>query len=166
MSLSATAFGDLEHELATTRRVFERLPDEQFGWKPHPKSMSLGQLAAHIATIPTWALYVLRETELDFSAVPVQPEHSTRDALLAAYDAKVAELRAAVAEHASDEALGQSWTGRSGTHVVMRTPRVALMRSFVINHLIHHRGQLSVYLRLLDVPVPSIYGPTADESGR
>jgi uncharacterized damage-inducible protein DinB len=161
---SSTVIADLPHEAATTRRVLERAPVEtHFDWKPHPKSMSLGQLTGHLANVPLWGSITLGTTELDFAQPsPRSPEARTREALLAQFDEKVRDLTTALAE-ASGETLGGTWTARRGDHVVFALPRAAILRGMVVNHMIHHRGQLSVYLRLLDVPVPSIYGPSADE---
>jgi uncharacterized damage-inducible protein DinB len=155
---------DLPHEVATTRRVLERAPLEtHFDWKPHPKSMSLGQLAGHLANVPLWGSITLGTEGMDLAQPsPRSPEARTREALLAQFDDKVRDLTAALAE-ASGEALGGTWTARRGDHVLFALPRAAILRGMVVNHMIHHRGQLSVYLRLLDVPVPSIYGPSADE---
>lgn len=164
-ALAQLALGDFEHELATTRRVLERMPDAHWDYKPHPRSMALGQLAAHLANIPRWGVMTLSGSELDFGtgAPPRQAElPATRDAVLAHFDAQAAEARSALAG-ADDAHLGGTYTVRRGERVVMAMPRAAMLRAMILSHMIHHRGQLSVYLRLLDVPVPSIYGPSADE---
>lgn len=163
-TLRTTALADLEHELATTRRVLARVPDDRFDWKPHPKSMSLGQLASHLAGVPEWGVATLTLPGLDFMSAPAPAPATDGATLLATYDRGAAALGAALAEHGSDDELSETWVGRAGDRVVMQRPRIALMRSFVISHMVHHRGQLSVYLRLCDVPVPSIYGPSADEA--
>ena len=160
--------GDLDHEMATTRRVLERVPLDRADWKPHPKSMSVGQLATHLASIPGWGVYTMTTTEMDFAA-PLPPEATpppptTTEALLAIFDGGVRQLGAALAEATAEE-LATTWTGRNGDRTVMAMPRAAVLRGFIVSHLIHHRAQLGVYLRLLDVPVPSMYGPTADEPG-
>lgn len=163
-SLKQVALGDLEAELATTRRVLERVPEEHLGWKPHEKSMTLGALATHLANLPFWGTTTLRTDGLDIAATPLppQPPATSRAELLGFQEQRAAELREALGE--ADEArLGQEWTFRRGEHVILRMPRVAVLRTMMISHMAHHRGQLSVYLRLLDVPVPSVYGPTADE---
>ncbi len=163
-SLAQIALGDLAHEIANTRRVLERVPDDQFAWKPHAKSMSLGELAQHTANIPGWGTYTLSSNELDFAApMPPQESPGSSAALVAALDAGKAQLLDMLAA-ASDETLLETWTARKGEHVVFALPRVQVLRSMILNHLIHHRAQLGVYLRLLDVPVPGVYGPTADES--
>jgi uncharacterized damage-inducible protein DinB len=164
-SLARLAFGDLDHELATTRRVLDRVPDAHFGFRPHPKSMSLGELAAHLANVPTWGVMTLSTPELDL-ARPLDAggdRSGTRDRVLAHFDRGAAAFRAALAD-ASDAALRERWAVRRGQQVVSAMPRAAALRGMVVNHMIHHRGQLSVYLRLLDLPVPSIYGPSADEA--
>ena len=165
-SLKEVALGDLEAELATTRRVLERVPEEHLGWKPHEKSMTLGALATHLANLPFWGTTTLRSEELDIAATPLPPlsPATSRAELLGFQEQRAAELREALAE-ASDARLGETWAFRRGEHIILRMPRVAVLRTMMISHMAHHRGQLSVYLRLLDVPVPSVYGPTADEPG-
>ena len=164
-ALSQLALGDFDHELSITRRVLERVPDAHWDYKPHPKSMSLGQLAGHLSNIPHWGALTLGGSELDFAAGgPPQPRPATRDALLENFDAAAVSARAALSS-ADDAHLGGTYTVRNGERVVMAMPRAAMLRGMILSHMIHHRGQLSVYLRLLDVPVPSIYGPSADEGG-
>ena len=161
--LKKIALGDLESEIATTRRVLERLPEEHFDWKPHAKSMSLGGLATHIATIPFYGMAVLQGPDFDVTApLPPNPLATTRDEVLRRFDETVAAFRALL-EGADDVSLREPWTLRAGERVVFTQPRTGVLRAMVVSHLVHHRGQLSVYLRLLDVPIPSIYGPTADE---
>lgn len=164
-SLKQVAIGDLEHELGQTRRVLERVPDERFAWKPHPKSWSLGSLATHLANLPHWTVAVLAADSFDLATIP-PPDPAgapkSRDEVLRRFDDNVAEVRRAL-EAADDEALGRTWTLRKGEHVVMSMPRAAAIRAVGISHIIHHRGQMTVYLRLLDVPVPGLYGPSADE---
>ena len=157
------AFGDFEHELAGARRVLERVPEEHLAWKPHPKSFSLGELATHVATIPFWGTMTLQTEELDFAQPqPPNPVATSREELLARFDKNAADALAAM-EAAEPAAFGQPWTLRVGEKVIFSQPRAGVMRGFVISHLIHHRAQLAVYLRLLDVPVPALYGPSADE---
>lgn len=163
-SLQGIAFGDLEQELATTRRVLERVPEDRLGWKPHEKSMTLGQLAAHLATLPFYGETICRSEEFDLSTAP-EPNIDgikSRAELLETFETRVAALNEALVA-LDDAALGEPWTLRHGERVVFTLPRLAVMRSMLTSHMIHHRAQLSVYLRLLDVPVPSIYGPSADE---
>jgi uncharacterized damage-inducible protein DinB len=157
---------EFEQEMANTRKTLERVPDEKFDWKPHEKSFSLGGLATHLANIPSWTVNAFEKDELDIAppgAPPFRMEQakSTAD-LLAAFDKNVAEARAALTG-ASDELWFGNWSLLRGGNIIMTLPRAAVMRGFVMSHLIHHRAQLGVYLRLLDVPVPAIYGPSADE---
>jgi uncharacterized damage-inducible protein DinB len=164
-SIRQLALGDLDQEMATTRRVLERVPDEHLGWKPHAKSFSLGDLATHIATLPVWLTSIVTEDSFDVAApMPRQEPLPSRDAILAAFDEQLAAFRSRLDE-ADDATLGRTWEMRAGEKVVFALPKVAVLRSVGINHIVHHRGQLSVYLRVLDVPVPSIYGPSADERG-
>ena len=160
MSFARSFLPELEKEMATTRRLLERVPTEKGRWKPHEKSFSLGHLAQLVATMPGWITGALREDFMDLAGGPGYSYQET-DTLLEWFDRAVAGARAAVAE-TGDEGLGEPWSLRSGDHVIFTAPRGEVVREN-LNHLIHHRGQLSVYLRLLDIPLPSIYGPTADE---
>ena len=160
-SLKQLALGDLNHELATTRRVLERVPDEHLGWKPHEKSFSLGDLATHVAQIAYWITVTVTQDELDAANAPRTQSPASSEELLRRFDEYAAEAREAV-QNADESTFGNTWTLRAGDHVILQMPRLAVLRSFCISHMIHHRGQLSVYLRLNDVPLPSIYGPSAD----
>ena len=154
---------ELRQEAATTRRMLERLPEDKFAWKPHPKSMSLIELAGHIVEMVGWTDNTVLREELDFATLDYKPTiHETTASLLELFDQNVTQA-AATLERASDEELAKTWTMRKGETVYFAMPREAVMRSMVLNHVVHHRGQLSVYIRLLDVPVPQIYGPSADE---
>jgi uncharacterized damage-inducible protein DinB len=159
--IAATLLPEFDHEMATTRTLLERVPAEHIAFKPHPKSSSLGDLALHLANLPRWALLTVEQTEFDVAAPADKRTFTTTVQLVAGYDALVAQARAALAA-ASDETLGQPWTLKSGEHTVFTMPRVGVLRSFVLNHSIHHRAQLGVYLRMNDVPLPEMYGPTAD----
>lgn len=163
LPLRQLALGDLEHELNVTRRVLERVPDEHLAWKPHEKSMSLGGLATHIATIPSWIETILTQDEFDVATIggPQQPLAS-RDEILARFDGLVAKVKELVSQ-AGDEELLVPWVLRRGETVILNAPRAAIVRTMGISHSIHHRAQLTVYLRQLGVPVPGIYGPSADE---
>jgi uncharacterized damage-inducible protein DinB len=168
MPISQTILPEFEHEMANTRKTLERVPDDKFAWKPHEKSMTLGGLATHLANIPSWTKNTFEQDELDV-APPGQPpyrleEKKSTAEILAAFDENVASARAAL-EAATDENWQGKWSLLMGGKTIFTLPRTAVMRGFVLNHLIHHRAQLGVYLRLLDVPVPSIYGPSADEAG-
>lgn len=168
MAIKDALLPEYDHEMGTTRRLLERVPETDFAWKPHEKSMSLGQLAGHLANIPTWCTAVLDESFFDLATLgphgndarPTQP--ASRDALLKEFDTKVAVARGNLA-HRTDAELLSPWTLKNGGHEMFTLPRISAIRSFVMNHSIHHRGQLSVYLRLRNVPLPRIYGPTADE---
>jgi len=159
---------ELEHESATTRRLLERVPEEKMGWKPHEKSMTLSRLSGHIAELPGWSKTILADDEfhMDRESRHGYRAHrpETTAELLRVHDENVAGYRAA-AEGVSDEHLRGRWKMYAGGKVLLDMTRTVALRSFVMNHLIHHRGQLSVYLRLLGVPLPPIYGPTADDPG-
>lgn len=161
-SLKQAALGDLEHELASTRTLLERIPDDRLDWKPHPRSMALGSLALHIATLPFWLEHIAGSDHLDLLTQTRNAPPASRQEVLDAFDAHVAAMRAALRD-SGDAALVAPWELRMGDKVLQRTPRMAVMRGMGINHLIHHRAQLGVYLRMLDVPLPPLYGPTADE---
>ena len=165
MSIAESLLPEYDHELATTRRLLERVPEAEFDWKPHPKSMALGVLAGHIANLPFWLSATLKAPFYDLATgdpeATLAPPPS-RQALLDGFDEKVKAARAALAA-TSDAEMMARWALKQGGQELFSMPRVAAVRSFVMNHLIHHRGQLSVYLRLKDVPLPPIYGPTADE---
>jgi len=160
MTIAGALLPEFDHEMATTRKVLERVPSAKGAWKPHQKSFPLGHLAQLVARMPGWITLTLLHTELDLATYPGYSLETTLT-LLAEFDRHVREARAALAA-ASDADLSVPWTLRNGERVFMTMPRGVVVRNH-INHLVHHRGQLSVYLRLLDVPVPSIYGPTADE---
>ena len=156
------AFVDLDAELDRTRRVLARLPDGHLAFQPHEKSWTLGALATHLANLPGWMAVTLNEDSIDLANIARDESLPSRDAILERFDFNVAGARAAWAATDNDR-LAAPWTVRHGAHVVMENPRGAMLRSTGISHLVHHRGQLTVYLRLLDVPLPNLYGPTADE---
>ena len=165
MAVKDSLLPEFDHEMGATRRLLERVPDAELKWAPHPKSFTLGALAAHVANIPRWAKITLENAFFDTASAgadarPREPESVAE--LLTRFDANVAEARASIAAQ-TDASLMGTWTLKQGEHEVFTLPKVAVLRSFVMNHLIHHRGQLTVYLRLRNVPLPSIYGPTADE---
>jgi uncharacterized damage-inducible protein DinB len=162
MTIAETLLPEFDRETTTTRKLLERLPEDKFEWKPHAKSMSLGQLAAHVATIPMWGSVTVSQPEFDLATNPPRPPMATRAEILAAFDRFVRETRAALVGR-SDPELMAPWALRNGKETVFSMPKVAVWRSFVMSHLIHHRGQLSVYLRMQDVALPGIYGPSADE---
>jgi uncharacterized damage-inducible protein DinB len=153
---------EFDHEMANTRKALERVPDGQLQFRPHEKSWTLRELAGHVAQVPGWLTVTLRTPELDISQPFPQPKLDTKADVLAAFDAALAEARPALAG-ASNEDLMATWTMKMGEEVVFSMPKVAVIRSFVMNHMIHHRGQLTVYLRLSGGSVPALYGPSADE---
>lgn len=154
---------EFDSEMVKTRKCLERVPEEKFAWKPHEKSAPLGRLASHIATLPGFATTALTTDSLDVAPPRPMLNASTRQELLDAFDKNVAEGRAAI-EGASDESLRQTWSLLAAGKPIFSLPRAHVLRTFMLSHLIHHRAQLGVYLRLNDVPVPSIYGPSADET--
>ncbi len=162
MSMTAAFLQEFENEAGTTRRVLERVPADKLAWKPHPKSMSLGELALHVAGSPAVICGWCTEGETNFTGEKA-PEPSSPAEILAAHDKGVVTVKESLAK-VGDEGMKTMWTAKAGGATLMQMPKSALVRSIVLNHWIHHRGQLSVYLRLLDVPVPSIYGPSADEN--
>lgn len=156
---------EFDQEFAATRRTLERVAPERFDWKPHEKSYSLQELAAHLAEIPHWVPVTLEQDGLDLDEDSYErfvPE--TRDQLLSHFDEGVKAARKAL-EDVSGDTLAETWTMKGGGQVMLSMPKAAVLRGFVFSHNIHHRAQLGVYLRLLDIPVPSIYGPSADEQG-
>jgi uncharacterized damage-inducible protein DinB len=166
MKISETVLPEFDQEMASTRKVLERVPAAKFSWKPHPKSSEFGALAAHIANMPDWAGLTMQSDSFDYAppgAPPYQtPKYASTEDLLAAFDKSVAQGRAAIAA-ADDSKFLAPWTLMAGGQTIMTMPRVAVIRTFVMNHTIHHRAQLGVYLRLNDIPVPGLYGPSADE---
>jgi uncharacterized damage-inducible protein DinB len=157
-------FGDLEHELASTRRMLERFPSGKNDWRPHEKSRTLARLAAHVVELPGLGVAMLTTDELDMATRPrtAKPPETTAE-LLAAFDGNVQRLLPLVAA-ASSAQLARPWTMRHGDHVLFNQSRRDLFRAMMINHLVHHRTQLGLYYRMLDVPVPAMYGPSADEA--
>lgn len=154
---------ELEEEAKTTRRMLERVPADKFSWKPHTKSMSLGQLALHVAESPGFVSGWALDDTTDFSGSHEQVLPKSTEDLLTAHDASLDRTRE-ILGNLGDAGLQKMWSATAKGATLMTMPKAALARVMVMNHLIHHRGQLSVYLRLLDVPVPSIYGPSADEN--
>lgn len=164
MNLSAPFLQELAMEAATTRRVLERVPEASLTWRPHPKSMSLGQLALHVATLPRMVSDFVTGDTLDFSVADApSPAADTHVALMAAFDDSIAHATSYLQSLADGRAM-EMWALKRGETTLFSAPRMGVLRSFLFNHWYHHRGQLVVYLRLLDVPVPSVYGPTADEN--
>jgi uncharacterized damage-inducible protein DinB len=166
MKISESLLPEFDQEMANTRKVLERVPEGKDDWKPHAKSSTLSALAAHIANMPDWAGLTMQSDSFDYApprAPPYEtPKFGSNKALLAAFDKSVAEARSALAAADDSKMLGP-WTLMAGGKALMTMPRVAVIRTFVMNHTIHHRAQLGVYLRLNDIPLPQLYGPTADE---
>jgi len=168
MTIGQTMLGEFDYEMQNTRKVLERIPDDKWSWKPHEKSGALGWLAGHVATLPEWAAMTINTKELDYAPVNgpsyQPPKMDNRKELLAEFDKAVAATRAALAS-VSDSEFMRDWTLLAGGKTIFTMPRAAVVRGMVFNHIIHHRAQLTVYLRLLNVPVPGLYGPSADEKG-
>ena len=167
MRIAESLLPEFDQENANTRVCLERSPQDKWDWKPHAKSFSLGALVGHIANLPSWVLVTLNNDTFDMAPPGEEPAKSpvleSVEQAMQSFDKNVAEARAAIAS-ASDDLLTGNWTLLSGGKSILTMPRIAVLRGFVMNHLIHHRGQLTVYLRLNDVPVPAVYGPSADES--
>jgi len=166
MSISQPLLAEFDQEMAITRRALERVPDDKFSYQPHPRSMTMGRLVSHLAEIPMWGAMTVQRTEIDIKPIGA-PEFvlhmcKSQADLLATFDKNREDARAAIAA-ATDEQWMVPWSLKAAGNTIFTLPRIAVMRSFVFSHSIHHRGQLSVYLRLNDIPVPSIYGPSADE---
>ena len=165
--IATSLLPEFDLEMANTRKVLERVPEADFAWKPHAKSFSMGELAGHVASIPGWMTSTLVDDAFDVSpgGVPATfPKAATAKEALTMFDEGFAGARAALSA-ASDAAFLKSWALLANGEPLFTMPRVAVVRSFVMNHLIHHRAQLCVYLRLNDIPVPALYGPSADEQG-
>ena len=160
---SSALIAEIEQEAVSVRKCLERIPPELFDWKPHEKSMSFVRLASHVAEMFGWTPSTMQHAELDFSKMDYTPfEPATTADLVEFLDKNVAEAIDTL-RNCDDSAFGENWTMRNGEKVYFTMPKAVVMRSFVMNHIVHHRGQLSVYLRMNDIPVPSIYGPSADE---
>ena len=154
---------EFDHEMAVTRRLLDRVPEAAFSWKPHEKSFSLGGLAMHLARLPHWGTQILEGDAYDAGMEsPPKPDPASLAEVLAAFDRNVTEVRRALTTR-SDAELRATWTLKKAAHVVLSMPKVSALRRFMLHHVIHHRGQLTVYLRLQNVALPPIYGPSADE---
>lgn len=157
---------EFDMEMANTRKALERVPDDKLAWKPHEKSMTLGRLAGHLAELPSWGMATMSNDSLDIAPPGAPPQQGltakSRQEALDRFDKNVAAARAAIAG-ASGEVLMKPWSLLKGGRTLMTMPKIAVLRSFVMNHMIHHRAQLGVFLRLNNIPVPAIYGPSADE---
>lgn len=166
MAFKDALLPEFDHEAALTRKCLERLPEDKLDWRPHEKSWTLQQLANHLANLYSWADYTMQTDFLDLK--PPEGEGfkpvilNSRQEILDAFEKNVAASRKAI-DSATDEALLKPWTLKAGEQTIFTMPRIGVLRSTVMNHIIHHRGQFTIYLRLNNVPVPSIYGPSADE---
>jgi len=161
-NISQSLLPEFDNEMANTRKSLERVPDNKLSYKPHTKSMTMGGLATHLATINHWTEAIVGVDSFDVSTAPPTPELKSTSEILAAFDQNVASARKTIAA-ATDAQMLKPWSLVSKGQTIFTLPRVAVLRSFIMNHNIHHRAQLGVYLRLNDIPVPSIYGPSADE---
>ena len=163
MTLGQILAAELKHEAISARKMLERIPGDKLAWKPHEKSMTLERIASHIVEMVGWTKETLTHDELDFSKFDYTPKQYTDSTqLVADFDKNIAES-IEILNDTTNETMAGNWTMRNGEQIYFTMPKAAVMRSFVMSHIIHHRGQMSVYLRLLDIPVPSIYGPSADE---
>jgi uncharacterized damage-inducible protein DinB len=166
MALRDALLPEFDQEMAGTRKTLERVPDEKLAWKPHPKSWTMGELATHVASILQWTAMTIDQDSFDIAPPGGEPYKNplagSRAELLDMFEKGVAAARASLAG-ASDETLLKPWSLLKGGQPLMTMPRIAVVRTFILNHGIHHRAQLGVYLRLNDIPVPGLYGPSADE---
>jgi uncharacterized damage-inducible protein DinB len=165
MAIRESLLAEFDHEVAATRRVIRRVPDGKLDWRPHERSRSFGALIAHIAEVIRWSAHILDRERFDLDEAQQRPDESgSREALLDEFDGAAVKARALVDR--SDAELAAPWSLEQKGHQLFTMPRAAAFRTFVLAHVVHHRGQLSVYLRLNDIGVPPIYGPTADASER
>jgi uncharacterized damage-inducible protein DinB len=166
MGLAESMLPEFDHEMANTRKTLERIPEDKLDWRPHEKSATLRGLATHLSNLVSWAVHVVEKDELDAApgGQPLRPKPiESAEEALETFDRNVAAARAAIAG-AGDEHLMKPWTLLAGGQTIFTQPRAGVLRGMIMNHTIHHRAQLAVYLRLNDVPVPALYGPSADES--
>jgi uncharacterized damage-inducible protein DinB len=166
MSYAETLLPEFDHEMASTRRVLERIPEDKLDWKAHGKSNTIGWNANHLAELPGWSVSILTQPNYDFAPIGGEPYQSpklaTRQEILDCFDRNVATARKTLAG-VKDEIMGDQWSLLAGGQPIFTMPRAAVVRSFLLNHMIHHRAILTVYLRLNDIPVPALYGPSGDE---
>lgn len=164
MAINMTLLGELKHEAINTRKILERVPTDKLDWQPHEKSMKLGKLAKHIAELPVWFERILNADEFDLASASFkqQPVEDSAEIVKLFDDGLAAAVK--LLESATDDDLNSTWTFRRGEQIMFQLPKKVAIRNLAMNHVYHHRGQLSVYLRLLNVPVPGMYGPSADET--
>lgn len=164
MGMNEIFIAELQQEAASTRKLLERVPMDKADWTPHSKSMKLGNLANHVAELLSWTMVTMDQDELDFAKFEYKPEiPKTTEDLVKKFDEMVKKSVECL-EKCDDAKFMENWTMRQGDKIFFTLPKAAVLRSFVFNHEVHHRAQLGVYLRLLDIPLPSMYGPTADET--
>ena len=163
MSINTSLLGELKNESANTKKIIERIPTEKLDWQPHEKSMTLGKLATHIANLPVWFGRIINADGFDFALSGSTEKKETTQAILELFTQRLNEAEHALTTATSDEMFKATWTVSRNNQVIYQLPKMVAIRSFTFNHIYHHRGQLSVYLRLLDIPVPGMYGPSADE---
>jgi uncharacterized damage-inducible protein DinB len=164
MSIAQSLIPEFDYEMANTRRTLERMPEDKLDFKPDPKSMPLGRLAGHVAEMVNWGAVTLQTDSLNLDGGDFQPfSPTTRQQLLAEFDKNVAAARAELAK-ATDQQMMQTWSLIFQGKPMLTMPKVGVIRSMVLNHIIHHRAQLTVYYRMNGVPVPALYGPSADET--
>jgi uncharacterized damage-inducible protein DinB len=163
MSIAQMLLPEWDNEMRNTRRALERVPVGKLGFRPHEKSWTLAELATHVARLPSWATITLTTDDLDLAETPPGTALGSVDAMLEEFDRHVAQARDVIATSA-DQHFGSPWTLKKGAQVILTLPKAAVLRSFVLSHIIHHRGQLTVYLRLAGASVPGMYGPSADEA--
>jgi uncharacterized damage-inducible protein DinB len=162
MALNKAIIAELEHEAAGTRRVLNNLPEENLKWQPHEKSYTIGYLAQHITQLPVWVVMTIKQPELDLSKGFDRKKAETKTDILALFEEHLTTAKEAL-QNVTDEEMEEKWTLRNGDTIMFTLPRKIVLRYMVLNHIVHHRGQLTVYLRLLNIPVPGLYGPSADE---
>lgn len=162
MSAKDAVLAEWDREMAGTRKTLALIPDAHLDWAPHAKSMKLGKLGNHIATMGMWAESACSVDVYDFATAPRPSQATATSEILALHDEWSAKGRAAIVALPESQ-FGDKWTLKNGAHTILTSPRATVLRGFVMNHMIHHRAQLTVYLRLLDIPVPGLYGPSADE---
>lgn len=163
MAIKDAFIGELKYEAGLTQKLLERVPLDRKEWKPHDKSMTIGRLATHIAEVPVWISRILEQDTFSFAGPPAQPRTAASPEELMQIFRDNIDSSIAALEKASDEDFAKTWVLKRGEHTVLQTPKKVAIRGWAYSHLFHHRGQLSVYLRLLDIPVPGMYGPSADE---
>lgn len=163
MSINISLLGELKGESANTKKMIERIPSEKLDWQPHEKSMTIGALATHIANLPVWIPRIINADGFDFASFSSSEKKETTQAILDLYSQRLNEAEHVLSTATSDELFRDAWTVTRNKEVLYQLPKMVAIRSFAFNHIYHHRGQLSVYLRLLNIPVPGMYGPSADE---